>query len=490
MPGLADLSLITVERSAACFAAAIRAECSAGRGTVAVVPDDDLAASIFTLCPAVERAAPAHAEVLCLTHSDARDLDEALFAQIDRAGGTVIAGQLPGHGLDRPLFLISIPKAGTHLLYRFAEKLGFRPGIICPEFPQAGNWYCVEFSNSHTVPRDFFVDSVRRASFGNRSHPFLSSAALFLVRHPWDILVSEAQFYPQPGNAAFSDYYSGIAFPEVVARLLDDKLLLPLFRDRLLAFHPWLSFQNVIPLGFEDLVGEVGGGSHARQCRLIWSIQLKLGVPGAPAHIAAQLYDESSPTFNRGRVGGHRLLLAPPVLERLRRAEHDLLDAFGYHHDGDGHTDFYENWITRPLACRPDPFTSTPMLVESDYLGYNIVRFAGSFFGIPMAFGPMDLQRDAGRLADQPRATSLNRLRAEILLRAATARPSSDAGGTRRTLDGVDDRLKLLESLLRDNSRRLDSLERASPPVESAPGALARLKAVLGAPFRPRGRPV
>ena len=53
------------------------------------------------------------------------------------------------------------------------------------------------------------------------------------------------------------------------------------FCDRVLAFEPWLHFNNVIPLAFEDLVGELGGGQADRQQRLIWSIQVKLGVPGS-----------------------------------------------------------------------------------------------------------------------------------------------------------------------------------------------------------------
>ncbi len=154
--------------------------------------------------------------------------------EVDRTNGTIIIPSVAGHGLDRPLFLISIPKAGTHLLYRFAEQLGFKPGVVCPERPTPGYWYCLEYSNSHTVPRDFFVDTVRRAPFGNRAHPFASSPALFIVRHPWDILVSEANYYVKDGNAAFSDFYKGLSFVERVQRLLEDDRLLGRFRDRIL----------------------------------------------------------------------------------------------------------------------------------------------------------------------------------------------------------------------------------------------------------------
>ena len=118
-------------------------------------------------------------------------------------------------------------------------------------------------------------------------HPFPFTPALFIVRHPWDILVSEANYYAKPGKTVFSGFYEGLDFDARTKRLLEDGAMLGRFCDRVLAFEPWLHFSNVIPLAFEDLVGEAGGGTGDRQQRLIWSIQVKLGVPGAPRDIGS-----------------------------------------------------------------------------------------------------------------------------------------------------------------------------------------------------------
>ena len=64
--------------------------------------------------------------------------------------------------------------------------------------------------------------------------------------------------------------------------LIDDPWLFGSFRDRMAGFVPWLEFSNVIPVSFEELVGARGGGDDATQRRLIWSLQLKLHVPGSP----------------------------------------------------------------------------------------------------------------------------------------------------------------------------------------------------------------
>jgi hypothetical protein len=296
-PSVIELALSVVERTPFAFTRAVSAAIDLGAQRLSIVPDDDFAAAILKALPKLELADPADADVLCLTHDDPTMLADALHNQIARQAGMVIIPKLPEQGLDRAIFLISIPKAGTHLLYRLAEALGFKPGIVCPDKPTPGHWYCVEFSNTHTRPSDFFVDSVRRAPLGNRAHPFMRSPALFIVRHPWDILVSEAQYNGIPGNTAFAAFYSGLDFPRRVERLLKDDRLLGRFRDRVLAFAPWLAFPNVIPLAFEDLVGSRGGGDDTAQKYLVWSIQIKLGISGVPREIASGLFDPTSPTF-------------------------------------------------------------------------------------------------------------------------------------------------------------------------------------------------
>src|SRR5262245_51247944 len=145
---MSKLTLISVDRNPAAFAAAVRSTSEEqGFATIAIAPQDSFATEISNCLPELSVSSPDNSEIVCLTYSDTGSLDQALHAQIDRERVSVIIPRLPGHGLDRALYLTSIPKAGTHLLYRFAEALGFRPGVICSDQPAPGHWYCIEYSN-------------------------------------------------------------------------------------------------------------------------------------------------------------------------------------------------------------------------------------------------------------------------------------------------------------------------------------------------------
>jgi len=455
-------TLIAVERTPAAFADAIRTQARCGARRLGLQPDDPFASEILKLLPELERVDPADADVVCRTDDDPVALAGALNGELDRRGGAVIVPQLPGHGLDRHIFLISIPKAGTHLLYRLAETLGFKPGVVCPDRPSPGHWYCVEYSNSHTVPRDFFVDSVRRAPFGNRDHPFMRTPALFMVRHPLDILVSEANYNGTPGNTAFAGFYAGLDLPGRVERLLKDDRLLGRFADRLLAFAPWLCFQNVIPMAFEDLVGPPGGGDGPAQERLIWSIQLKLGVPGRPREIARRLFDCESPTFREGRIGSHRTQLHPALTERAATQAGEALRAFGYRPGDDLRSQLAESWRRRPLRIDAPDFDDTPILVQSGYLGHGLVRYLGRYYGVPAELGAIDLAAERHRLSGFPQAESLEALRSKIGMgprHVGLGELAARVHSLESTMDERTQRLAAVEATLDERSRRLTAVE-------------------------------
>jgi hypothetical protein len=442
---MTELSLVTVETNSDAFIAAVDGAVKRGAETLAILPENDLANAIASRFPGLKWAPAAQADVLCLTHHERGPLERALHAELDRNKGTVIVPRVADHGLNRPLFLISIPKAGTHLLYRFAEELGFKAGVICPEIPTPGYWYCLEYSNSHTVPRDFFVDSVRRAPFGNRLHPFPYTPALFIVRHPWDILLSEANYYRKPGNAVFSGFYDGLDFDARIKRLLEDGSMLGRFSDRMLAFEPWLHFDNVITLAFEDLVGELGGGEAARQLRLIWSIQVKLGVPGDPRDIGRRLFDRRSPTFNEGRIGSHSTALPTELIEHLNSNNGQVLDAFGYQGGNKTYTVFAETWRTQPLRYQENKLDATPIVEETNYWGHNLVRYRSRFYAIPISIGPFDLARDEKRLAGFLSADNLPAVRTAVTDRALTSE--------------LRTRLKSLENKMQESDNRVRAVE-------------------------------
>ena len=195
-----------------------------------------------------------------LTETDPEALSEQLLQHADQDFAHIVAPRTVRHFRAQPLFLVTIPKSGTHLMRGLLRAFGYAEGNEHNYRPEPGTWYCLEYSNTHTRAADFFVDSVRRAPFGNRHHPFAYTPTLFLYRNPLDVLVSEANYYHRDGNAIFAGYLGALDREQRLNRLISDPWLLGSLRDRMVAYVPWLDFPNVAPVSFEELVGGAGGG--------------------------------------------------------------------------------------------------------------------------------------------------------------------------------------------------------------------------------------
>lgn len=353
---------------------------------------------------------------------DGSALADGLMRHVDARNAALVAPIGTSHSSRMPLFLISVPKAGTHLLYELARALGYANGVVCPDAPRGGTWYCVEYSNSHTTARDFLVDTTRRSPFGNKHHPFFRSPALFIYRNPLDILVSEANWFHQPRNSPLAGYLRSLDDRSRLLRLADDPWLLGTIRDRVGAFIPWLDFPNVIPLSFEELVGARGGGSDEGQLDLIWSLQLKLQVGGRPEDIARRVFNPESPTFAEGRVGGWVRHRTSELEECLRRLPPDYLEAYGFAPGATGGVapmparaaEFRRRHLDLPKI----DFDDTQIAVESGFLEHNVVRYRNRFFSVPHTIGAVDLARDADRPFSGVRsAATLDAARVQILRR-------------------------------------------------------------------------
>ena len=353
--------------------------------------------------------------------SDAKDLSSRLMGYVDLKQGVVIAPITSHYYKNRPLFLISIPKSGTHLLYELADAFGYRPGIVCPDNPVPGFYYCIEYSNSHTSARDFFIDTVRRSPFGNRHHPFIQYPALFIYRHPMDIVISEANYYHKEGNTVFYSYLNSLSFEERLLKLIDDPLLLGSIRDRIENFLAWLDFQNVIPVSFEELIGPNGGGNVNIQARLIWSIQLKLHVPGNPRQYGEQTFNKESPTFHKGQIGRYKKYFTEQAYEKFYSLPQDFMGLLGYTNDSDqmssGIPNRSEEFIRRPLLVSETTFDDILIPIEYDYLDYNIIKYDDRYYGMPKYLGPVDLtNREDVDWSKIYIAADINFIKKEILL--------------------------------------------------------------------------
>jgi len=322
------------------------------------------------------------------------DPTEILQNYLNKHSGVVVAKIGKKYFKKQSLFLISIPKSGTHLLFELAKAFGYREGGVCPSNPKEGYWYYTEYSNSHTNAKHFFNTKVYKSDFGNRDHPFLQNPALFIYRNPLDIVASEANYYHKSTKTAFSGYLSGLTYSQRLTKLINDKWLLGSIRDRVSQFIAWTYFDNVISLSFEELIGDLGGGNNNIQKQLVWSIQLKLQVPGKPTAFASQVFNKNSDTFFKGQIGGYKEHFKEEHYERFKALENDFMQELGYDINSKSRFSSRIGEFKNKRLQYDDNLLFPPVLMKSDYLDYNIVKYRNQVYGIPRSLGTIDLEND------------------------------------------------------------------------------------------------
>ena len=157
----------------------------------------------------------------------------------------------------------------------------------------------------------------------------------------------------------------------------------------------WLDIKNVIPVSFEELVGYKGGGSEKIQTMLIWSLQLKLHIPGNPQFFAEKVFDAESPTFHKGRIGSFKKYFTDQAYKKYYSLPQDFVKQLGYDFDNQISDHFIpkrsKEFRARPLLYSEVNFENTPILMESDYLNHNIVKYGSLYYGIPIFCGEFNL---------------------------------------------------------------------------------------------------
>ena len=349
-----------------------------------------------------------------LLESDGTTLAAILMKFVDCKEIHLVTPVTDRHSSRNALFLISIPKSGTHLVYELLKAFGYHRGETAPQNPRPQHWYFINSGTPHTAAPDFFFYHPWRQHAAHMAHPFHGSPAVFGYRHPYDILLSEASWY---SSTDVKGYLAGLSGDEIIVRLVNDPWLFGSLRDRIGKFAAWLSFPSVIPVSYEELVGPRGGGSAERQRALIWSLQLKLQVAGVPDEIAATLYNPRSETFRTGRAGDYRSVLPQEARRQLALLASDYLEVFGYSADFEAGNPIYprraDEFRQRPLVIKHQKLA--PLLMEQDFLGFNLVLYKDKFFAMRIADGPMDLSAlDDAKLAHLRHADDLNRLKLQI----------------------------------------------------------------------------
>ncbi len=366
------------------------------------------------------------AEVFLLLEPDPDRLSTLLHEFVDRPA-VLFAPRTERFRCGRGLFVVTIPKAGTHLVFHMLKEFQLHGAGRFEGDLEPHAWYFLLGNNCHVTAPAFFGE-IGRLDGGGYEHPLFRTPVLFLYRNPLDILVSEAMYLGGNGTSGINHYLRAIP----ASRRLDELISTPLLGDfdaRILAFAPWLELPNVIPVSFEELVGPQGGGTREAQLRVIWSLQLRLHVPGPPTYFGEVAFYRVTPTFRRGAINGHKQHLRARHLRRLAEFKQDFMTRFGYDMNDEYRAGylprFAERFRRRPLVLGP-PAASAPEAREIGasadathpvyaFRGYLLGALAGCYYAIPRALAPLNPILDWA-IPHLHGAYSLEELRANVEL--------------------------------------------------------------------------
>lgn len=243
----------------------------------------------------------------------------------------------------------SLPKSGTHLLSRC---LNLMPGLTF-------SGYFISYVHHNTVRQNLAgkeqaLARVGRGCYVGAHTPYsdcdlavverLGYRHVVLIRDPRDVLVSQLLFLMRRPTNRFHAYFQ--ALPDDDTRLMalmhgvpdgavDGMIGLPSSGEEFCRFAAWGQHGALI-LRFEDLIGERGGGDHARQLAAIGSLAEFIGVelpPAGAAYIAGQLFNRNANTFRKGAIGDWRNYFTPAHIAAFKAMAGQALVEQGYEDD-------------------------------------------------------------------------------------------------------------------------------------------------------------
>ncbi|KJJ83930.1 glycosyl transferase, family 2 [Candidatus Omnitrophus magneticus] len=318
--------------------------------------------------------------ILCIA-DDPKTLSLTMLNCIDLEVGIVCAPISNDYYKNRPIFFTSIPKSGTHMLLPFFDATGIVRSKN--DIPENGMWSTIAHNKySYHAPCKEFLMNEWVEQIG-QSRCFFSPI-IFLYRHPLDIIVSELDWCLRP-QISLSHYLRSMSDKnKQLMSLIDDPVIAKNIRDRMNDYIGWLNFLNVIPVSYEEIVGSIGGGDDRLQIKTIWSLLLKLHIPGSPEQIRQHLYNEHSPTFSKGKIGRYKGVFTKDHYNKLRLLPQDFMEVMGYGIGDEYLSKHVEGFRKRPLSIDiVDSSNFSPQLLETTESGFNIVKLGGQYYVVP-----------------------------------------------------------------------------------------------------------
>lgn len=264
--------------------------------------------------------------------------------------------------MEKVLF-VSIPKCGTHLLWRYFPFVGFKY-----EGPYDAASFKIEFYDYVRNLKEGFYSAYHFLLTEELSGIIRSNGikTVFLYRDPRAQICSNKNYILKtPSHIVHRHFTEEITHDEDRIKLLiqgfdPDKARLyreiyqkpmypipflrkgPPFKFRgginalYSTYAPWLEEPNCYCVRFEDLVGPKGGGSAERQLQVVRELIDFTGTPCGKLdarEIANALYNEKADTFHKGQIDSWREEFTPELHKIFMQEAGELLKYWGYPED-------------------------------------------------------------------------------------------------------------------------------------------------------------
>ena len=219
---------------------------------------------------------------------------------------------------------ISIPKSGTHLLFKAVENITGKKIIFESNMQSSINNHSLIAISIEDL--DLCLELHKKSylhshlSYSKERAVLLDSKKIIVllnIRDPRDQAISR----PHAVTITFND-------------LLTD--IIKNINNWYNRWLPWMNYPYAITVHFEDLVGSKGGGNDSRQLAAVKAIAKYLSVDLSEERaeeIATNLFGDNAGTFRKGKIGAWKDEFTPDHKELFKHYGGELLIKLGYEKD-------------------------------------------------------------------------------------------------------------------------------------------------------------
>lgn len=242
-----------------------------------------------------------------------------------------------GRSLKNTVYVISIPKSGTHLLNKLIEKLTNTEPLWIPPI----------LTNNTLKALDNPIYCAHLIA-NNQNINFISTKkpkCIFIYRDPRDQVVSFAYHIKKNGGIPEAD----MPLDKLISLLITDNQFLQTYggfeahymnniktiADYYALFLPWKNNLDVYTTTFEKLVGPLGGGRIQDQLYEISIIAQYLDIPISYSEIISikeTLFGDTF-TFRSGKIGAWKQHFTHEHIAAFKEVAGQLLINLGYEKD-------------------------------------------------------------------------------------------------------------------------------------------------------------